>query len=322
MTKSEIKAAIVLINMGGPENLEEASAFMRRLFNDSHIMNIPSPCRMVVAQRITIIRARRVRKHYGLMGGGSPLKKWTRLQGEAILAHLKTDCTNIRLFDAYSYSEPLIHQVISKLTEGDVEKIIAVPLYPHYSYATLGSVYADLEKARHKYNLNNRLRIIQPFFEHPQFIRASIELLRNALGKIDTGASYQVIFSAHALPQNFIDRGDPYRHQVERTVGLILKEFPIENWALAYQSKIGPVAWMQPSTIEAVRTAAKQGIKQLAVIPIGFVCDHFETLYELDIELAAIARESGIEKFVRGEVFNINDTFIKMLVELISQEFQ
>ncbi len=257
-----------------------------------------------------------------MIGGGSPLKRLTKLQAEAILKYLSFDYPNLRVYEAYSYSKPYISDTISELARGDYEKIIALPLYPHYSRATLGSVYSDLEKASRRHNLESRLKVVQPFFENPQFIKASAEMLEGAMSKIDAAVANQVIFSAHALPQSFIDKGDPYRNQVEKTVSLILKEFPVKNWALAFQSKIGPVNWMKPSTIEAVRMAGRQGIKELAVIPVGFVCDHIETLYELDIELAEIAKAVGIRKFVRGEVFNTHPAFVKLLADLIEQELR
>jgi protoporphyrin/coproporphyrin ferrochelatase len=128
-----------------------------------------------------------------------------------------------------------------------------------------------------------------------------------------------VIFSVHALPQSFIDRGDPYRKQIEETVSRVVEQVGLDNWTLSFQSKIGPVKWMQPATIETVRQTVGDGIKQIVVVPIGFVCDHIETLYELDIELAQIAREAGIERFVRAEVFNDYPPFADMLASLVRE---
>jgi ferrochelatase len=310
--------AVILINMGGPENLDEASSFMRKLFSDPHIMAIPWPFRAIVARLITLSRISSVKKHYQQIGGGSPLKKWTQIQAEFLKAELSKKHANISVTEAYSYSRPMIVDAIESLQ--DYDTIIAVPLYPHYSFATMGSIFSDIEKARNRYGLANKLKITPPFYKDPLYIETTVRLLHNALQKIDSKAPYRVIFTAHALPQSFIAKGDPYRLQVERTVQFILKSHPLSDWALSFQSKIGPVKWMKPSTIETVRKAGNDGIKQLAVMPIGFVCDHIETLYELDIELAAIAKASGIEKFIRGEVFNTDDTFIHLLASLVEQE--
>jgi len=322
MAKNDIKAAVLLINMGGPENPEEIPQFMRRLFNDPHIMNVPSLLRPLVARIITRVRLSRVRDHYQQIGGASPLKGWTKLQGEAVLNILLPEYPHLRIVEAYSYSDPTIEEAIMRLESEDLDLIVALPLYPQYSAATLGSIYAEVDKARKKIGHDNRLKIIKPFFKHTQYIAASVDLLAKAMKGIKTEIPYHVIFSAHALPQSFIDRGDPYKDQIEKTVSLILEKYPIANSSITYQSKIGPVKWMEPSTIETAVSLAKRGVKQLVIMPVGFVCDHIETLYELDIELASIARSAGIEKFIRVEVFNTNSLFIGMLADLIRTELQ
>jgi ferrochelatase len=320
MTQNNIKAAALLINMGGPTNLGEISGFMYRLFNDPHIMKIPGPFRALAARMITLSRTANVKKHYRLIGGGSPLIKWTRRQAEEMRNALRGRLPNIEVKEAYSYSKPSIDEALSLLSAGGYEKIVALPLYPHYSFATLAGIYSELEKGRVRYKLGGRLKIATPFFEHPLYIQASVELLREALNAMNTAEPYRVIFTAHALPQSFIEDGDPYRQQVEKTVSLILKELPTSDWTLSFQSKIGPVKWMKPSTIDAARAAGAEGIMQLLIMPIGFVCDHIETLYELDIELASIAREAGIKKFIRAKVFNDHPLFIKMLSAVIERE--
>jgi len=306
--------------MGGPANLNEVSQFMYNLFNDPHIMGTPQPFRSLFARIITAFRIRNIRKHYALIGDGSPLRKWTARQAELVSARLRGKFPGLIVKEAYSYSPPSIMTAISELVQSGVDTITALPLYPHYATATLGSIYSDLEEARRKFELGSRLRIMRPFFDDPGYITLSAELFKEALAKIDARKPYHVVFSAHALPQSFIDKGDPYRQQVERTVELICKQVPLEGYSISFQSKIGPVTWMRPSTIETVKGIGHRDIRQVIIMPIGFVCDHIETLYELDIELAGYAREAGIEKFIRAAVPNDHRAFIEMLASHIEEE--
>jgi protoporphyrin/coproporphyrin ferrochelatase len=315
MGKNNGKMAVILINMGGPADLLGIRPFLYNLFNDDHIISLPQPLRAMLARIISITRTPGVKKHYALIGGGSPLKNWTDKQAGKVKAILSGRYPNIAVKTAYSYVAPLISDTIAELAASGHNNIIACPLYPQYSVATLGSIYADLEKER-----NKSLKITRPFYEHPQYISAIVQTLRTAISEIDLSGKYHVIFSAHALPQSYIDKGDPYRQQIERTIALVLNEYPLDNYSLSFQSKIGPVAWMKPSTIETVRQIGQSGVRQVIVMPIGFVCDHIETLYELDIELASIAKESGITKFVRGETFNDSDAFAQLLVSLIEEK--
>ncbi len=254
-----------------------------------------------------------------MIGGGSPLTKWTVRQAELVENCLKLKYQNLTVGEAYSYVRPTIKEAVISAIKNGADEIVAVPLYPHFSFSTLGSIYDDLEEVRRNKALGDRLKITPPFYELPSYIRGTVELLDESMWKIDQSQPYHVLFSAHALPQSFIDKGDPYRTQIEKTVELIMKARPLQNYSLSFQSKIGPVAWMKPSTIETVRKLGQNGIRQLIVMPIGFVCDHIETLYELDIELAAVAKVVGIEKFIRGPVFNDHPSFISLISSLIEE---
>ena len=317
--QDKIKTAALLINMGGPENLSEVRGFIRRLFSDPHIIRMPQPMRGILSAIMAYTRAPKVRKHYQLIGGSSPLKKWTSRQAELVSDRLSVEAEAMPVAVAYSYSQPSVLQAMEALTQDGIENIIAVPLYPHFSDATLGSIYADIDFAGRRLRIMDRIKTIRPFYDDPRYIRSSADMLNLALPKVDRARKFRVIFSAHALPQSFIDKGDPYRQQVEKTVSLICEQVPLNDWVLSFQSKIGPVKWMQPSTIETVKQAAEDGITQIVIMSIGFVCDHVETLYELDIELAAIAREAGIKTSIRAGVFNDYPPFANMLASLIRE---
>ena len=319
MTQQKPKTAILLINMGGPSDLTRVRRFMFNLFNDPHIISAPQPIRAFVAWMITAARTPTIKEHYYEIGGSSPLMKWTKLQGDETSRKLCGMYPGVISVEAYSYISPRVDEAIKDLLDESVDKIIAVPLYPHYSIATWGSILSDLEKARRKFTLGEKLKVVGPFYKHPLYIKASVEMIQEAMKKIDPSLPYHLLFTAHALPESFIVKGDPYRLQVEKTVSLILKEMPVENWSLSFQSKIGPVDWMKPSTIGTIKELGRRGVRQVLVTPIGFVCDHIETLYELDIELAEIAHEAGIDRFVRAPVFNGHKTFIEMLASCVEE---
>ena len=320
--KADLRIGVLLINMGGPENLGEVRGFIRNLFLDPHIIEKSKLFRKFLAFIISTFRSKKEKKHYQAIGGGSPLKQWTSLQAEKTGKKLSERKNNMVFRTAYSYSEPHIGEALAELSTMNLDRILAFPLYPQYSKATLGSIYSDLAEANRMLKLSGNLITLPPFYEHRGYIESSVDMLERALMKIDTSKPYHVIFTAHALPQKLIEQGDPYGMHVSRTVYLILRRFPVENYTIAFQSKIGPVKWMQPSTIETVQEVARQGIKQLLVMPIGFVCDHIETLYELDIELAGIAKKAGVETFVRANVFNDDDSFIEFMANYIEEHLK
>ncbi|UCD16783.1 MAG: ferrochelatase, partial [Candidatus Zixiibacteriota bacterium] len=298
------EAAALLINMGGPENPDEVRPFIRSLFSDPCIMQVPGPIRAALAIMLSRLRASNVRRHYQAIGGKSPLKALTSSQAKKVADKLAAKYPNLSVQAAYSYSHPRIIEAVAQLSRRKYDRIIAVPMYPHYSRATRGSVYRELDIAVRKYGIGETVRTVAPFYEHPLYIEATVDLLQRALSDIDLNRPFRVIFTAHSLPQSYIDGGDPYREQIERTIAVVTEKFPLENHVTSYQSKVGPVKWMQPSTTDTIRETAKMGLRQVVVMPIGFVCDHLETLYELDMELAEIARDAGITNFVRGQVFN------------------
>ncbi|HEQ98867.1 MAG TPA: ferrochelatase [candidate division Zixibacteria bacterium] len=320
--RTDLRTAVILINMGGPENLDEVRGFIRNLFLDPHIIEKSKIFRSFLAFMISTLRSPRVKKHYQAIGGGSPLKEWTSIQAEKTSRKLSRRNPNMVFKTAYSYSEPRIGEVLAELSTMKFDRIIAFPLYPQYSKATLGSIYSDLAYANRMLKLSGTLITLPPFYEHRGYIDSSVKLLKRGMEEIDTSQPYHVIFTAHALPQKLIEKGDPYGMQVSQTVYLILRRFPIENYTISFQSKIGPVKWMQPSTIGTVQEVARQGIKQMLVMPIGFVCDHIETLYELDIELAGIAKKAGVETFVRADVFNDDEDFIEFMASYIEEHIK
>ncbi len=319
MSQNE-KIAALFINMGGPRTPEDVRPFMFNLFNDVHILDLKQPLRRFVATMICMARVKRVRQNYLDIGGGSPIFDWTQKQGAGTVALLKDRYPGIEALDGYSYAAPFIGPAIDELAKKDYGRIVIVPLYPYYSLATLGSMYSDVEKARRRNDLGERLIIVPPYYDRPLYLKATLELLKESLAKMDSSRPFRVVFTAHSLPVGFIlDEGDPYRQQVQSTYRAILREVPLKDSILSFQSKIGPVEWMGPSTEKTIIETGQQGFKQVLVFPLGFTCDHIETLHELDIELKHTAKSAGIETFVRGRVFNDHLTFIMLLAECVAE---
>ena len=322
MTRNETIAAL-FINMGGPRCVEDVGRFMHNLFNDAHILSMKQPLRSFVASMICLARVSGVKKNYAEIGSGSPIFKWTELQGKKTVEQLRTTYPNMQVAFGYSYASPFIGEAIGQLAQQKVDETVVVPLYPYYSIATLGSMYSGIEKARLQYHLGHRIKIVGPYFDHDKYHAGTVKLLQDALAQVDSNEPFRVIFSAHSLPESFIlKKGDPYRQQVQSSYKRLLRDVPLADATLAFQSKIGPVAWMRPSTIESVEKAGKDGIKQVVVMPLGFTCDHIETLHELDVELAELAKESGVQRYVRGKVFNDHSDFIDVLAECIDEALQ
>lgn len=305
--------------MGGPSDPGAVRPFLFRLFSDRRVMDMPQPFRSFVALMISTFRAPKVKKRYAQIGGGSPLMKWTGLQAQKVERLLREKHAQASVGVAYSYIEPSIETAVSRFAKAGYEKIIAMPLYPHYSFSTLGSIFGELERARIMHRLGTKLVICAPFYKDERYIKLSADLLGEALAQIDMAKPFKVVITAHALPESFLLKGDPYKLQLEKNAALLACRAGLEEYILAFQSKVGPVEWMKPSTVETIREVGKSGIKQVVVVPMGFVCDNIETLHELDIELKEIAEESGIETFVRAGVFNDSDLFASFLADYIGE---
>ncbi len=322
-TPDNSKIALLFIAMGGPRNKNDVRAFMLRLFNDKHILAAPQPIRRLIAHLICKRRIEKVKEKYALIGNGSPIFRHTEDQAQGVTKLLITQFPNIACFSAYGYAEPFIQPTLTQLINGNYDKIIAVPLYPFFSIATVGSINSDVETVLRNTGVNRNLSTVKPFYQDPDYLEAVIESLLESLEQIDRSRSHRIIFTAHSLPQSYIDKkGDPYLSQVQSVYYRIVNQLNLENSSLTFQSKIGPVKWIQPSTVDAVKQAAAEGVKQLLIMPLGFCCDHIETLHELDVELADTAQSLGVKTFVRSKVFNNKSTFLYLLANLIKNNIR
>jgi ferrochelatase len=309
------KTAVLLLQMGGPDSLEAVEPFLRNLFSDRDIIRVGPPfLQPLIARVIARRRSKKVREYYRQIGGKSPLRQLTEQQAAELEQVLGS---GYRCFVAMRYWKPDSAQALAAIRAEGIERIIALSLYPHYSRATSGSSFNELERVRALSPDNLEITRIAPFYNHPLYIAALAEKIAAALAGFGDPAGVQLLFSAHGLPQSFIDSGDPYLDQIQTTVSLVMERFAGVSHHLAFQSRAGPVKWLEPATEEKIRELAAAGTQQLLIVPISFVSDHIETLYEIDIQYAQEAQSLGIGDFRRVESLNSSPLFISCLAELV-----
>ncbi len=308
------KTGVILMNMGGPDSLEAVEPFLYNLFSDHDIIQIPKIIQKPVAFLISKLRAKSTRKYYEAMGGKSPQKEQTLKQAKALQKVLGD---RYKVVVAMRYWHPFTYEALSELFQENIKKIILLPLYPQYSTTTTGSSFNEFYRVYNSFKKDIPVLKIESFHNHPTYIKAMVENIKDFLPSYK---DYYFLFSAHSLPVKIIEKGDPYQKQVEETVRLIMEYFPENQYSIAYQSKIGPVKWLEPMTDEMIERLYKEGIRNLAVIPVSFVSEHSETLYELDIQYGELARELGYTSYVRIPTLKDHPLFIQALKELVLEK--
>jgi ferrochelatase len=307
------KTAVVLLQMGGPDSLDAVAPFLLNLFTDREIIKIgPALLQPFIARRIVKRRAPHVMENYRQIGGRSPLRDLTEAQGAALEKALGAD---YRCFVAMRYWKPFTAEALEAIKREGITRVIALSLYPHYSRATSGSSVNEFNRVFGKSGL--RTSVIDRFFDHPLYIDALVEKIEAGLAGFPDRGDVDILFSAHSLPQSFIDEGDPYFDHIRGTVRLVRAKLGNVRHHLAFQSRAGPVKWLEPSTDDKLRELAAGGCRNLLVVPLSFVSDHIETLHEIDIEYGHLARELGITDFRRMESLNSSPTFINCLADLV-----
>ncbi|MDC3349565.1 ferrochelatase [Candidatus Pelagibacter ubique] len=312
-----MKKAVILFNLGGPDKIENVEPFLFNLFNDPAILNLPTILRYPLAKLISNRRAPVAKKIYEELGGSSPILKLTKEQSEALetkLNQTETD-SEYKCFIVMRCWNPRANDVIKDVQSFNPEEIILMPLYPQYSAATSGSSIKEWKNVCKKNNYHVKTSTICCYPTDQNFINAHT---KEIVKKIKNLKNFKLIFSAHGLPEKNIKKGDPYQWQVEQSVKKIVENLKIENldWILSYQSKVGPLKWIGPSTEDIIIENSKLG-KHIVLVPIAFVSEHSETLVELDIEYKEIADSNGCKNYTRVPALGINEDFIKAMSELI-----
>ncbi len=308
------QTGVILLNMGGPEKLADVRPFLYNLFSDREIIRLgPSFMQKPLAWLISKRRAPKSMKTYEKIGGSSPLTAITRDQGKA-LETLLLEYGNYTVVSAMRYWYPDSDTALQALSDKGITKLIGLALYPHYSCATTGSSIQELKRAIDRSGKMFSLSLIESWPTQSEFIQT---LAQNILKRAKAFAPDmpQIVYSAHSLPVSFIDEGDPYVDHIKETINAVEE---ITNLAgeLCFQSKSGPVEWLAPSTPDMLETLAKRGCKNILMVPISFVSDHVETLYEIDMLYHDQAKELGMV-LKSTESLNCNPTFIEGLKNLI-----
>ncbi len=314
---SETKVAVVLMNLGGPDSLEAVEPFLRNLFSDRDIFKIPFGQKFF-AKIISKSRAPGVVKQYEQIGGKSPINEITEKQRELLETALRKETINADVYSAMRYWDPTTKETARKIEERNYDKIILLPLYPHYSIVTVGSAFNEWDRVFK--GEKDRVVKIKSYYDKHFYLKAINQKIDEALNYFPKGEKIFILFSAHSVPQSVVRNGDPYQMQIEESVDFIMRERGRENaHSISYQSKVGPVKWLEPSTEETIKKLGSQGIKNLLVVPISFVSDNLETLYELKIEYGKVAKENGVENFVVTEGLNDSKIFIELLKHLVKK---
>jgi len=312
-----MKKAIILFNLGGPDKLENVQPFLFNLFNDPAILNLPTLFRYPLAKLISNRRTPTAKKIYQELGGSSPILKLTKEQSEALELSLNNDDqdSEYKCFIVMRCWHPRAEDVVNDVKNFNPDEIILMPLYPQYSAATTGSSIKEWKDICKKNNLKTRTSTICCYPTDENFVLAHKEEI---VKKIKNLKNFKLIFSAHGLPEKNIKKGDPYQWQVEQSVNKIVKSLNIKNldWILSYQSRVGPLKWIGPSTDDIIIENSKLE-KHIVLVPIAFVSEHSETLVELDIEYKELAHKNGCKNYTRVPALGTNNNYIKAMSNLI-----
>ena len=316
------RLAVILFNLGGPDGPRAIEPFLFNLFNDAAIINAPSPLRWILAKYISWRRAPEARKIFKNLGGKSPLLEETQAQADALARRLEDIAGEARVFIAMRYWHPMSEETVEAVKAFGPDEIILLPLYPQYSTTTTASSLKEWHVQAAAQGLKCPTRAICCYPADPGLIRGQAALIGPAFAEAKNYGRPRILFSAHGLPKKIVARGDPYPWQIEQTVQAIVEildsppDRPDFDWAVCYQSRIGPLQWIGPSIDEEILRAAGDRVP-LVVVPVAFVSEHSETLVELDIQYRDLAQELKVPHYVRVPALGVQEDFVGGLAGLV-----
>ena len=320
------RVGVLLLNLGGPERIEDVGPFLYNLFADPEIIRLPTPLlQKPLAWLISTLRSGKSKEAYRSIGGGSPLRRITEHQARALQSTLRERGVEATTYVAMRYWHPFTESAVADIKADGIDEVVVLPLYPQFSISTSGSSFRELKRLRQADPAFNRLplRCIRSWYDHPGYIAAMAGLIGGQVRVASDPARAHIFFSAHGVPKSYVEEaGDPYQSEIEACVSLILQRLQRDlghanPHTLAYQSRVGPVEWLKPYTDDALRQLGSDGVQDLVVVPISFVSEHIETLEEIDLEYREIAEESGIHHFLRVPALDTDPTFITGLADLV-----
>ncbi|XP_047170721.1 ferrochelatase-2, chloroplastic-like isoform X2 [Vigna umbellata] len=321
------KIGVLLLNLGGPETLEDVQPFLFNLFSDPDIIRLPrifSFLQKPLAQFVSIVRAPKSKEGYASIGGGSPLRRMTDSQAEELRNSLWEKNVPAKVYVGMRYWHPFTEEAIEQIKRDGITKLVVLPLYPQFSISTSGSSLRLLENIFRddEYLVNMQHTVIPSWYQREGYIKAMANLIEKELKSFDCPEEVMIFFSAHGVPLAYVEEaGDPYKVEMEECVDLIMEELETRKitnaYTLAYQSRVGPVEWLRPYTDETIIELGKKGVKSLLAVPISFVSEHIETLEEIDVEYKELALESGIQNWGRVPALGCEPTFISDLADAV-----
>ena len=319
--------AVVLFQLGGPDNTAAVEPFLYNLFCDPDIIDIPGAFlfRRRLARLISSRRAPKVAELYRHIGGKSPILEQTQEQANALKKYLESRNIGMPVYIMMRYWHPMTVAVVDQLVKDGIRKLILTPLYPHYSRATTGSGLNELKRVLKRENLDERINyeLIESYFVHPLYIESLVERINETLLRFPEPVrdSVHLVFSAHGTPLKLVREGDPYSHQIRATYEAVMKRGNYSHSSvLCFQSKVGPQRWLEPSLIQTIDKLGREGVKHMLVIPVAFVSDHLETLSEIAIDGRKQAASLGVEGFEVMPALKDYPLFIQCLGELVLEK--
>ena len=306
--------ALLLLNMGGPNNIEEVELFLRNMFSDKHILTMNPYLRAFVASIIIGKRLEDVKENYGLLGGKSPLPELT----ETLISKLKSEL-DMPVYAAMRYVPPFADIALESCKKEGVDELILFPMYPQYSSTTTHSSVEDIEERCEALGYHPEITVIDPYYDDLDYIEASVEKIMEAMQGKET-KEYDLLLSAHGLPMSIIKEGDPYQNQVEGNASAIktylaLKGVEFHAIKLVYQSKVGSSAWLEPNLVDVLRNPTH---RKVLIFPLAFTLDNSETVFELDIEHREIADKLKYEAYEVAECMNDSEKFVELIVKRVN----
>ena len=319
-----MKVGVLVFNLGGPETLRDVKPFLYRLFSDPEIIRIKfSPARKLLAYTIATLRRKKSEGYYAQIGGGSPIRRLTEDQARALQQELQTRGNDAQTFVGMCAAPPFLEEAIDNAMRSGVQRLVILPLFPQFSTTTTGSGFPVLQrliKARAQFK-NIDVQWVREWYDHPVYIESFALAIQRELKKETNPGEMHILFSAHSIPESYVKQGDPYLDQTTRTVALIMERLARMGYSnthqLSFQSKVGPQKWLSPMTSDVIVELGKRGQHNVLVVPISFVSEHSETLYELDILYKKSAEAAGISNFRRVPALNSDPTFIRALADIV-----
>ena len=316
------RLGVLLLNLGGPDKLEDVRPFLYNLFSDPELIRLPSPLLQApLAWLISTLRFKKSQRNYKKIGGYSPLRQITEAQAEALRSQLQLNGHAVNVYIGMRYWHPFSEEAIAQIKKDKIEELVILPLYPQFSISTTGSSFHLLDRI---WQLDPELQkikytVVPSWYDNSGYLQSMANLIAAKLDRVNNPSEAYIFFSAHGVPVSYIEEaGDPYQKEIETCAALIMQKLNRPNpYKLAYQSRVGPVEWLQPYTEAAISELAEQGVKELVVVPISFVSEHIETLEEIDIEYREIAEQAGIETFARVPAPDTDPAFIQALADIV-----